>query len=107
MVMAKHNHKEVWYQTKWCEEHDGILEYVLTDKTRVDCLTEDYAIEFDFGSKWAEAIGQSLHYGAETGRQPGVVLIIEKGSEYKYWIRLNNTVDMNRLPIKTWIVLPE
>lgn len=24
----------------------------------VDCLTNEYAIEFDFSNKWAEAIGQ-------------------------------------------------
>ena len=35
---------------------------VLPDGTRCDCLTDTHAIEFDFGSNWAEAIGQSAHY---------------------------------------------
>jgi len=29
----------------------------LPDKTRIDCLTTTHAVEHDFGSKWAEAIG--------------------------------------------------
>ena len=40
------------YQREYCK---GIMEFRLPDRTRVDCLTEDHAIEFDFGKKWAEA----------------------------------------------------
>ena len=57
---AKRLHKERWYQEQGCT---GVTEYRLPDRTRVDCLLEDYAVEYDFGRKWAEAIGQSLHYG--------------------------------------------
>jgi hypothetical protein len=57
---------------------------VLSDGTRVDCLTEEYAIEFDFADKWAEAIGQSLHYALMTGKKPGIVIIIEKESDKKH-----------------------
>ena len=39
---------EVDYQRVLCEELDGEMEYVLVDKTRVDCLTDAYAIEVDF-----------------------------------------------------------
>ncbi|MCK4758833.1 MAG: hypothetical protein KAT69_02225 [Candidatus Aminicenantes bacterium] len=60
------------YQQEYCK---GIMEFRLPDRTRVDCLTEDHAIEFDFGKKWAEAVGQSLHYAAHTGRRAGIVLI--------------------------------
>jgi len=66
------------YQEKWCTEHGGQVEVVLPDRTRCDCLTETHAIEFDFGKKWAEAIGQALYYAIQTGKKPGIVLILEK-----------------------------
>ena len=75
---------------------------VLPDQTRCDCLTQTHAIEFDFGTKWAEAIGQSLYYSFQTGKKAGVVLILEKGSDRKYWIRLNSVIQHYKLPIDTW-----
>ncbi|MCM1294481.1 MAG: hypothetical protein NC311_02895 [Muribaculaceae bacterium] len=60
----------------------------LLDGTRVDCLTDMYAIEFDFASKWAEALGQSLHYARMTGRKPAIFLIIERDSDMRYVGRL-------------------
>ena len=77
-------------------------EVVLEDNTRCDCLTEKHAIEFDFGKKWAESIGQSLHYSIKTGKTAGIVVILEKPGDYKYWIRLNAVIDHFRLPIDTW-----
>lgn len=56
-VFAAHLHLEKWYQEKWCAEQNGKAEVVLPDRTRCDCLTDKNAIEFDFGKKWAEAIG--------------------------------------------------
>jgi len=53
----------------------GIVEYRLNDGTRVDCLSPEAAFEYDFSYKWAEAIGQSMHYSNKTGRAPGIVLI--------------------------------
>ncbi|WP_321532286.1 hypothetical protein [uncultured Desulfuromonas sp.] len=67
------------------------MEYRLHDGTRVDCLTESYAIEFDFSNKWAEAIGQSLYYAVETKRLPGIVLILEKQSDERHLKRLMKT----------------
>ena len=82
---------------------NGQIEYRLQDKTRVDCLTATYAIEFDFATKWAEAIGQSLHYGAMTNHKSGVVLIMEnKAKDIKYLKRLNKVaIDHN---ITVWTV---
>ena len=70
---AKRLHKEKEYQKAWCDKYHGELEYVLDDKTRVDCLTKNYAVEFDFAPKWAEAIGQSYYYAIKTDRHPAVV----------------------------------
>lgn len=72
-----HPHSESSYQHAYCSIHNGIEEFELQDKTRIDCLTDDYAIEFDFVNKWAESIGQSLHYGLMTGKKPKVVLILD------------------------------
>ncbi len=51
-LYAKRLHHE-----KWCKEMGGQTEVVLDDGTRCDCVTDEYAIEFDFADKWAEAIG--------------------------------------------------
>ncbi|MBU4231741.1 MAG: hypothetical protein L6277_15050 [Desulfobacterales bacterium] len=88
IALAGHKHPEKWYQQQWCSEHGGQVEVILPDKTRCDCLTETHAIEFDFGPKWAEAIGQALYYGLQTGKKPGIVLIMENEGDYKYWLKL-------------------
>lgn len=84
---AKRLHLEQYYQIQWCEGK-GEVEVVLKDKTRVDCLTATQAIEFDFGNKWAESLGQALHYGFMTGKKPGIVLILEDSKDLKYWFTL-------------------
>ena len=72
-----HKHNESSYQHAWCAQHNGIEEYENKDFTRVDCLTDKYAVEFDFANKWAESIGQALHYQYMTGKKAKVVLIVE------------------------------
>jgi hypothetical protein len=42
---------------------------------RADVLTENYAVEVDFLSKWKEGLGQALHYGDATGLVPVLALI--------------------------------
>lgn len=88
-VSAARLHPEAAYQNKWCKAHNGVTEYKLNDNTRVDCLTTTQAVEFDFADKWAECIGQSLHYGIKTRRKPVCVLIMERGDkDLKYLKRL-------------------
>lgn len=74
---VKHNHSESAYQHAWCSMHKGFEEYENKDYTRVDCLTQTHAVEFDFANKWAESIGQALHYELMTGKKGMVVLILE------------------------------
>lgn len=69
-----HAENEAWHVDKYCT---GEVEHVNEDRTRVDCLTEDNAIEFDWGYKWAECVGQSLHYWLMTGKDPGCFLLLE------------------------------
>ena len=78
------NQVEAYYQNQWCTADFGRKEAVLWDMTRVDCLTKDYAIEFDFAKKWAESIGQALYYSKLTGKAPAVVLILTAPTDYKY-----------------------
>lgn len=88
IAQAKHLYNEKYYQNIWCEKQNGITEFKLIDDTRVDCLTKTHAVEFDFAPKWAEAIGQSLHYARLTGKNPAIVLIIEKNSDFKYYNKI-------------------
>lgn len=101
-VFAAHEHKETYYQDKWCSEHNGKAEVVLADKTRADCITSTHAIEFDFGKKWAESLGQALYYSLQTGKRAGIVLILETPKDRKYFLRLNSTIQHFNLHIDTW-----
>lgn len=74
---VKHQHNEASYQNAWCSANGGVTEYKNKDFTRVDCLTATNAVEFDFANKWAESIGQALHYQLMTGKRAKVVLILE------------------------------
>ena len=87
--VAAHLYPEKYYQTEWCGKWNGKQEYKLKDNTRVDCLTTNYAVEFDFAPKWAESIGQALYYAKKTKKHPAVILIIEKPADWKYYHRLN------------------
>ena len=99
-VYAKHLHPEKYYQNLWCKENKGISEFKLIDDTRVDCLTENHAVEFDFASKWAEAIGQSLHYARMTNKRPAIVLIIEKESDFKYYNKIKPLCEQYNIDLK-------
>ena len=106
---CEHMYPEKAYQAKWCKAHNGQLEYRLADKSRVDCLTEKYAVEFDFANKWQECIGQALYYGQMTKRTPACVLIMEKEKDVKYLKRLRYTVyNKKKIPdFKTFTIKPE
>jgi len=105
-LLAKHLHKERIYQNKWAELHHAkTTEYVLPDKTRVDIITDEYAIEVDFAKKWAESVGQSLYYAAMTGLKPGIVIIVENINDYRFIFRLE--VLTKKYDIKLWLIKPE
>ena len=79
----------------------GQIEFVLTDRTRIDCLTDTHAVEYDFGKKWAEAIGQSLHYAMWTGRRAGIILILSP-TEQRFLKRAKAVIVHYNLPIDVW-----
>lgn len=83
-----------WHEKDYVNQYcDGTVEYTLPDKTRVDCLTDEYAIEFDYAKKWAESIGQSLYYAKKTGKKPAVAIIISKESDKKYLQRIKDAYE--------------
>ena len=88
---------EAYYVEQWCRPSFGKKEFLLWDMTRVDCLTKEYAIEFDFAKKWAESVGQSLYYAEMTHKKPAVVLILKSLSDFRYVKRverLNNGIQI-------------
>jgi hypothetical protein len=93
---------ENWYQKHWCTQYNGQVEVRLKDQTRCDCLTNDHAIEVDFSPKWAEAVGQSLHYAKMTGKHAGILLIVENEQGKKHLNRLENVIKFHNLPITVW-----
>ena len=101
-----HLHLEKEYQDAWCKANNGEMEVVLSDNARVDCVTQTHAIEFDFAQKWGESIGQSLYYGVATHKQPGIVLIMERGaSDQKYLNRVNAVANQHNITV--WTITPE
>lgn len=57
---------------------------VLSDQTRVDLLSEDWAIEVEYARVWKSSIGQAVHYSIvanrdypEGKRAPAVLLLIQ------------------------------
>jgi hypothetical protein len=93
-VQASRLHYEKEYQEAWATKNNAEMEVVLDDGARVDCITEEYAIEFDFANKWAEAIGQSLYYAHKTNKKPAVVLIMENPEQdEKYYNRIKQVAE--------------
>lgn len=86
-AQAKHLHYEKEYQEAFCNVVKGTMEVELKDYTRVDCVTDTHAIEFDFAKKWAESVGQSLHYSLMTGKRAGIVLIMENPERETYYLQ--------------------
>ena len=97
---------EADYRDHICSVDGWQTEVRLPNGTRADCVSETHAWELDFGSKWAEALGQSLNYAAETGKRPGIILVCKRGTEPRClsWVlRLEQTIARWRLPVTVWL----
>jgi len=95
-------HKEAAYRDAWCI---GQTEVKLEDGTRGDCITTNYAVEVEFAQKWAEGIGQSLHYARLTGKKPAILMIIEKETDWRYYKRALPTARKHN--IRIWYITPK
>lgn len=86
------------------DQKSAILkEQVLFDGTRADLLTPNYAIEVDWAYKWAEGIGQSLHYSLQTDRPPAVILLMRDKTREARFVQRCKTVGV-KYDIKVWVV---
>ena len=107
---AKHFKTERYFQDIWCNSKSGQTEVIMSDKTRCDCIIEEdgieYAVEVDFSSngKWYEGISQALHYAMLTGKQPGLLLIIERDSDLEFVKRAMDLIEFYKLGITVWTI---
>ncbi len=77
----------------------------LEGRTEADILTKEYAIEVDWGEKWYQAIGLSLHYGLVSRRKPGILLILKKGGKNNIYLkRLINVIVKYDLNFHLWTI---
>jgi len=93
---------EDYYNRQFCSEVSGQAEYRLPDRSRIDCLTDTHAYEADWadGLKVYESIGQSLYYAAETGKKPGILLLVRKKNSDKHIRKVKRVIESWSLPIK-------
>lgn len=75
--VARADRSEHDYQATLCEGF-RINEFIRQSGTYVDCVSDTHAIEVDFSGKWAEAIGQALHYADALDLAPGIILICKR-----------------------------
>ena len=64
---------------------------------RVDLVTEEYAFEVEWANKWKHSIGQSIWYGLQTNKKPGIILLMRSKEDYKYFIQLNTALNYANL----------
>ncbi len=93
---------EDYYNRQFCTQESGQAEYSLPDRSRVDCLTDTHAFEADWadGLKVYESIGQSLYYAAETGKKPGILLLVRKHNSEKHIRKVKRVIESWSLPVK-------
>ena len=99
-------YREADYVDYACPKLNGIIEFSLDDGSRVDCETDTHSIEFDFGKKWAEAIGQALYYSSKTGKQPGIFLIIAKKRDWNNLEKIKRVIKTQGMNVKIWTISP-
>jgi hypothetical protein len=91
------------YQNEYCAKWGGVVEVRLEDKTRVDCITDKYAIEFGFAGHF-EDLDQALHYARLTGKTPAVAWIIRSEKDQAYLDRLIADMKYWKLPVKVFLI---
>ena len=94
--------RESYYQHEFAVAIGGQTEVRLANGTRADIVTDKYAIEVDFGAKWAEAIGQSLSYGIELKKQAGILLVLKGDEEIRFLERLMPVAVQHGIQVWIW-----
>jgi len=112
--------KSDWHVAFNTQQTKGRMEVRLSD-SRIDILTEDYAIEVDRVSKYLEGINQALRYAEASGRKPGLALYIDgdpdalellikakalcEESKIRFWF-INEYVSINDLVRQKGVAAP-
>lgn len=96
----KHNLQ--WYRTAWCEQQNGVVAAKMPDQTTCDCLTETHAVTVAFADHWQSTVGQALYSSLQTGKEAGIVLVVEAEAEDRYRRKLVDLLDRYRLPVTVW-----
>ena len=79
-VTAAFAKSENEYQATLCADFERSV-FLQAYGTEVDCRSPDLAIELDFSQKWAEAIGQAMHYATALDTKIGIILVCKAGTE--------------------------
>lgn len=90
------------YRQAWCQQQKGHPGFRLIEGNECDCLTATHAVAIDYADRWAEVMGRSLDFARQTGRKPGVVLVMERAEDRKYQINLRATIDAFKLGVNFW-----
>ena len=93
-------HGEKYYQLKYAKKLGGRLEIRMPDGTFCDIVTTAIAYEVDFADNWADALGQCLNYANQTGKRPGIILLLENRGDKKHLERLKTLSALHSLNIK-------
>lgn len=96
--------KEKFYLEWWCRDNSGKPYFNLNDYVRIDCLTENEAIEVDFAYKWREALGQAMYYSMLTGKIGSMVLIGVSNMDEKFIERAHQTILHHGTNIKIYAI---
>ena len=91
-AVAESKQNEAFYANVVCGDLQGETEVRLYDGTRVDCLSDDYAVELDFGHKVFECHAQAEYYAAMTDRIPLCVLIDPSAVQVRRYMKLGGNL---------------
>jgi hypothetical protein len=83
------------------------IEVLLPSGARADCVSKTHAIEVDYTRRWADAIGQSLHYASQLELLPGMVLVCHKDTSeascYRHYLRVADTFSYWTISMTVWL----
>ena len=89
------------YVHLYCKGVEGVI---LPDRTRIDCLTENQAWEFNWAEKWNESFGRVLWHAYRLEKKPCLALILKSSDDYIYLDvakKLCDKYGVNLIEIKT------
>jgi hypothetical protein len=91
------------YSKRLAARIGGVCEVRNGDGTRIDVANDVYAVEVEFANKWAESVGQALHYGIQSGKRPAILLVLETRGDLKHAAKLLRIAQHYKLDLTIWI----